>query len=191
FGFAGGLYDTQTGLVRFGARDYDASTGRWTAKDPIRFNGGDTNLYGYVLGDPVDFTDPLGLNPAVIAGIIWGGTLGADSVLGGVVGLGTGLIGGQALWDHLLANEDTNSPDAPSPTPPIPSDPSSSPGEDWKWKGSGTPESGKGNWVNDKTGQKLHPDLNHPLPKGPHWGLTNPDKSKWDFFSGSGWKKCN
>ena len=32
FGFAGGLYDPATGLTRFGARDYDAETGRWTAK---------------------------------------------------------------------------------------------------------------------------------------------------------------
>jgi len=60
FGFAGGLYDRDTGLTRFGARDYDPETGRWTAKDPIRFNGGDTNLYGYVLGDPVNFVDPRG-----------------------------------------------------------------------------------------------------------------------------------
>jgi RHS repeat-associated protein len=50
FGFAGGLYDVDTGLTRFGARDYDAFTGRWTSKDPIRFAGGDANLYGYVLG---------------------------------------------------------------------------------------------------------------------------------------------
>jgi RHS repeat-associated protein len=35
FGFAGGLYDQHTGLTRFGARDYDAVTGRWTEKDPI------------------------------------------------------------------------------------------------------------------------------------------------------------
>ncbi|MCB9771336.1 MAG: RHS repeat-associated core domain-containing protein [Candidatus Omnitrophica bacterium] len=48
FGFAGGLYESATGLTRFGARDYDAFTGRWTAKDPIGFGGGDTNLYGYV-----------------------------------------------------------------------------------------------------------------------------------------------
>jgi RHS repeat-associated protein len=61
FGFAGGLYDQHTKLTRFGYRDYDAETGRWTAKDPIGFAGGDTNLYGYVLGDPVNFIDENGL----------------------------------------------------------------------------------------------------------------------------------
>ncbi|NTV30025.1 MAG: RHS repeat-associated core domain-containing protein [Candidatus Omnitrophica bacterium] len=61
FGFAGGLRDTDTGLVHFGYRDYDPATGRWTAKDPIGFNGGALNLYGYCLEDPVNFTDPLGL----------------------------------------------------------------------------------------------------------------------------------
>ncbi|MBF0526568.1 MAG: RHS repeat-associated core domain-containing protein, partial [Deltaproteobacteria bacterium] len=61
FGFAGGIYDRDSGLTRFGARDYDASTGRWTAKDPILFGGGDTNLYGYVLNDPVNWNDPFGL----------------------------------------------------------------------------------------------------------------------------------
>ena len=61
FGFAGGLYDADTGLVRFGARDYDAETGRWTAKDPIRFDGGDSNLYAYVGGNPISKTDPSGL----------------------------------------------------------------------------------------------------------------------------------
>ena len=61
FGFAGGLYDPDSQLTRFGARDYDAETGRWTAKDPIRFAGGNTNLYGYVLNDPVNWIDPEGL----------------------------------------------------------------------------------------------------------------------------------
>jgi len=61
FGFAGGLYDPDTKLTRFGARDYDAFTGRWTTKDPIRFAAGDVNLYGYVLNDPVAFVDPTGL----------------------------------------------------------------------------------------------------------------------------------
>ena len=60
FGFAGGLYDRDTKLVRFGARDYDAETGRWTAKDPIGFGGGDANLYAYVANDPVNFIDATG-----------------------------------------------------------------------------------------------------------------------------------
>jgi RHS repeat-associated protein len=57
FGFAGGLYDSDTKLVRFGARDYEAETGRWTAKDPIGFDGGDSNLFGYVTSDPVNWVD--------------------------------------------------------------------------------------------------------------------------------------
>jgi len=65
FGFAGGLYDQDTKLVRFGARDYNPAVGRWTAKDPLRFAGGDTNLYGYVLNDPVNMTDSSGLEGKV------------------------------------------------------------------------------------------------------------------------------
>lgn len=68
FGFAGGLYDADTGLVRFGARDYDPENGRWTAKDPIGFAGGDTNLYNYVLGDPVNWIDQTGKFPWAMAG---------------------------------------------------------------------------------------------------------------------------
>jgi RHS repeat-associated protein len=61
FSFAGGLYDADTALTRFGARDYDARFGRWTNKDPILFDGGQTNLYVYVGNDPVNRQDPSGL----------------------------------------------------------------------------------------------------------------------------------
>ncbi len=60
-GFAGGLADRVTGLVRFGFRDYDPAAGRWTARDPVLFQGGQTNLYVYVANNPISLHDPTGL----------------------------------------------------------------------------------------------------------------------------------
>jgi RHS repeat-associated protein len=62
YSFAGGILDSGSGLISFGKRDYLPEVGRWTIKDPILFAGGDTNLYGYVLGNPVNLTDPMGLS---------------------------------------------------------------------------------------------------------------------------------
>jgi RHS repeat-associated protein len=66
FGFAGGLHDRDTGLVRFGFRDYDPDTGRWIAKDPILFAGGDVDLYGYAGNNPVSRIDLLGLKGGIL-----------------------------------------------------------------------------------------------------------------------------
>jgi RHS repeat-associated protein len=63
FGFAGGLYDSQTKLVRFGARDYDPETGRWTSKDPAGFDGGLALLFLYCNSDPINQTDITGRFP--------------------------------------------------------------------------------------------------------------------------------
>jgi RHS repeat-associated protein len=59
----GGFFDHLTGLTRFGARDYDPEIGRWIAKDPVLFDGGQANLYVYVGNDPVNWFDPSGLEP--------------------------------------------------------------------------------------------------------------------------------
>jgi RHS repeat-associated protein len=67
FGFAGGLFDADTGLVRFGARDYEPQTGRWLAKDPALFGGAQTNFYVYVGNDPINKVDPGGRS-GLIAG---------------------------------------------------------------------------------------------------------------------------
>jgi RHS repeat-associated protein len=90
YGFAGGLYDKDTGLVRFGYRDYDPDTGRWTAKDPIGFVGGDSDLYGYCLNDPVNLVDPHG-QWALMGGLGVRATLPG---IGGEVGF-TGVIGSE------------------------------------------------------------------------------------------------
>lgn len=72
FGFAGGLHDGGTGLVRFGARDFQPELGRWSTKDPAGIEGGDPNLYDYAFGDPVDLADATGkfVPPWVVTGLI-------------------------------------------------------------------------------------------------------------------------
>ena len=77
FGFAGGLYDSDTKLIRFGARDYDPSIGRWVSKDPILFGGGQVNVYVYVGDDPINSIDPTGQMSldGVVVGAVVGGTV--------------------------------------------------------------------------------------------------------------------
>ncbi|MCC6652174.1 MAG: hypothetical protein IT348_13560 [Candidatus Eisenbacteria bacterium] len=56
-GYAGGLTDRTTGLVRFGARDYEPGVGRWTCKDPTGFGVSYESLYLYAGGAPTVYTD--------------------------------------------------------------------------------------------------------------------------------------
>ena len=113
FGFAGGLHDADTGLVRFGFRDYAPEVGRWTAKDPIGFKGRDSDLYGYCGGDPVNSVDSLGLVNAGATtwagaklGTLLGGPVGG--VIGAVLGSVAGAVIGQAVWDNLFSKDETD-----------------------------------------------------------------------------------
>lgn len=67
-GFAGGLTDPATGLVRFGWRDYDPSTGRWTSPDPILFHSNHPNLYLYLANNPLLGRDTSGLQEKPVPG---------------------------------------------------------------------------------------------------------------------------
>ncbi len=57
----GGRLDSVSGLYHFRNRDYSATLGRWVSVDPIRFAGGDVNLYGYLGNGPTNVVDPSGL----------------------------------------------------------------------------------------------------------------------------------
>ena len=60
FRFSTKYEDTETGLLYYGYRYYNAETGRWLSRDPIEEDGG-LNLYGMVGNDPVNRRDLLGL----------------------------------------------------------------------------------------------------------------------------------
>ncbi|MGE4298803.1 MAG: RHS repeat-associated core domain-containing protein [Desulfovibrionaceae bacterium] len=60
-GYAGGLHDRTTGPIRFGVRDDAPKVGRFMAKDPLGLKGGDLDVYGYCLDDPVNRIDPTGM----------------------------------------------------------------------------------------------------------------------------------
>ena len=76
-------------------------------------------------------------------------------------------------------SDDTDGDDESTDSPDYPGDnPNKAPGDDWEWKGKGSPDEEKGNWTNPNTGKSLHPDLKHPEPYGPHWDYKSPD-GKW------------
>jgi RHS repeat-associated protein len=96
FGFAGGMRDRDTGLVHFGARDYDSHIGLWLTKDPAGFGGG-LNLYAYVGADPINWYDAdgagfwsavgsfvAGAATAVVAGVAVAGLLAVGGVVAGL-----------------------------------------------------------------------------------------------------------
>lgn len=121
FGYAGGIYDDDTGLMRFGVRDYDAHSGRWTTKDPILQRGSLTNFYHYAANNPVSFIDASGLRFHEPRGE-WGGGEApsrwhADTPSGRIWGYGTPPTGPNVdldfveidgTWHKILGGEVTN-----------------------------------------------------------------------------------
>lgn len=61
FRFSTKYQDDESGLLYYGYRFYNPSTGRWPNRDPLGEIGG-LNLYGLVGNDPVQRFDPFGLD---------------------------------------------------------------------------------------------------------------------------------
>jgi RHS repeat-associated protein len=64
-GFVGGQQDDATGLTNLGAREYDASTGRFLTPDPLLVptDPQSLNAYAYSDNSPVTLSDPSGNRP--------------------------------------------------------------------------------------------------------------------------------
>ncbi len=61
YGYTGREPDA-SGLIYYRARYYDPTLGRFVQRDPIGLQGG-INPYAYVRGNPLNLTDPSGLDP--------------------------------------------------------------------------------------------------------------------------------
>ncbi|WP_341809371.1 RHS repeat-associated core domain-containing protein [Xanthomonas oryzae pv. oryzicola] len=178
------------GLYYYRARYYQPWLGRFISEDPIQLAAG-PNSYLYVSGNPVSLTDPLGLVTTVDACVARYGPVACQVVPSAGPKPAPPSLGptAAAIWCIFADCQVNQTSEQPDPTPPLPDDPQECPGEGWEWRGNGPPGSDKGNWVNPATGGKLHPDFGHKPPKGPHWGYTDGEGNKWDYFpDGRGWK---
>ena len=210
FGFAGGIVDRDTGLIRFGARDYDPSAGRWTTRDSTGLRSG-TNVYEYANSNSVNFVDRTGRDGEAIAGGFWSslyaGAAGAAARLGGAIdgllgsgavyggsalaagsgGVAIGILGGGVFLsegkDDPIADDEGSGEGGVCGGIAYPGDdPTKAPGEGWEWRGKGPVGSSRGSWYNPGTDESLHPDLNHPDPIGPHWDVVDPDGKEFRWF---------
>jgi RHS repeat-associated protein len=113
FVYGGMFYNADSGLYLTNYRAYDPVAGRWLSRDPLGETADPSgNLYPYVGGNPVSYTDPLGLFYAElfsvgggIAGgaVAFGGSIVADVYTGGLnilatpAEIGAAISGGAAF----------------------------------------------------------------------------------------------
>jgi RHS repeat-associated protein len=120
--YAGRYYDWDTGLYHNRNRWYDSHVGRFISEDPLGLEGG-INPYAYAANNPVDLTDPFGLDPCTVSQAQT--TACAIPLPGVVVGSGGGIWGalGRAFFGWALnraASSAVSGRFSPSATNPAP-----------------------------------------------------------------------
>jgi RHS repeat-associated protein len=178
--YPGQVWDEETQLSYNMSRYYDPATGRYIQADPIGLEG--WNRFAYVEGNPLNYTDPKGLNPLTGA---WAGA-GAGSafgpvgtVVGGIVGAGVGAWIGWNVVGPMWAKPPANAYDPNGPK---------APGKPGEAEGFKDPKGGE-NWVpNPNPGkggsgygwQDANGDVWCPTGQGgnahggPHWDVQTP-----------------
>jgi len=112
FQYTGQRWLPELGLYDYKARMYAPALGRFLQTDPIGYGSG-PNIYAYVRGDPVNLSDPSGLDcaPAEPGGILVCGSSG-----GGTIGGGYGAGGGGGSVGY---EPEAGKPEAAKYGPPI------------------------------------------------------------------------
>ncbi len=101
FGGSYGVYtDAATGLVKIGQRYYDPGVGRWTQPDPkaMPFDSAQANHYRYAGCNPVNYTDPTGLDHCGTKEWLKAGIGTAGGAAGVVAGTGSIPVSGPPIW---------------------------------------------------------------------------------------------
>ena len=99
YAFHAGIKDPGSGLVKFGQRWYNPTTGTWTQQDTLDhpLDPANANRYAYAGDDPMNNLDPTGLyDLGAAAGIVAnfsGAGAGAEAPIGWIVGLFAAVVG--------------------------------------------------------------------------------------------------
>jgi RHS repeat-associated protein len=177
--FPGQYYDIESGLHYNYFRDYDPQTGRYVENDPIGLEGG-LNTYGYVLGNPLKYSDPKGLSPLALCfvpGVGWA-TCGA-AVEAAIAACATVAVrvGGFLVGGYLAseASPDISPSDVAGKTPEEIDQLAKDKGLNPQGP---NPMSGKGSYTDPVTGKQRV--LCHTNCDSPHAHVNNPQGERLD-----------
>ncbi|MFI5937898.1 RHS repeat-associated core domain-containing protein [Actinoplanes sp. NPDC051494] len=97
--YAGGTYDKNTTLNKYGQRWYNPNQGRFTQQDNLSFIGDPKrgNRYAYASGNPVNYVDPTGMYDWNAMVNTWSKDVVIGAVGGCIAGLETGCVPGAVL----------------------------------------------------------------------------------------------